>query len=241
MSPMQPIPETVEAFNNLDSSSTDPDLLTSLMRLADRAREVVPDLVGVSVARLDEGLTFTLLATAEEFAVLDGIQYAAGGPCVQGAHTDEILEFAPGDILDETRWQLFAAATAAHAVRSTLTLPVVTDGRVEGTVNLYAATRRAFVGHHGHLAGIFGAWAAGAVANADLPFSTRREAQAAPQQVRDQNLVDVAVGLLAAHLSLDVDSAEVQLRDAAARGGVSAAQLAGEIIGASEEPDGDDS
>jgi GAF domain-containing protein len=234
---MEPIPETVEAVDDLDPSVVDLDLLDHLTELSNRAQEIVPDLVGVSIARLAEELTFTLLATAREIAVLDGIQYLAGGPCVEGAHAQEVREFNRDDVLDEDRWRLFAEATAARAVHSTLTLPVMTEDRVVGTVNLYAASSRAFVGHHGALAEVFGAWAAGAVADADLSFATRKEAQAAPQRVQDGHVIDVATGFLAAQLGVDVDTAWVHLHDAAVRAGVTMVQLARNIVHAQERQD----
>src|SRR4051794_2582203 len=107
---MEPVPETVEAINELDPSSHAPDLLDSLTALANRAQAIVPDLVGVSIGALDEGITFTLVATTDDIAVLDAIQYVAGGPCVEGAHREKALEFDVGTVLDETRWQLFAEA-----------------------------------------------------------------------------------------------------------------------------------
>jgi hypothetical protein len=53
--PLEPIPETVEAVNELDPSVEDGDLLADLTELANHAQEIVPDLVGVSVARMAEG------------------------------------------------------------------------------------------------------------------------------------------------------------------------------------------
>src|SRR3954454_14409834 len=228
---MEPIPETVEAINELDPSVDEVDVLAHLAGLASRAQELVPDLVGVSIARLAQGLTFTLVATADMIAVLDAIQYVAGGPCVAGAHTNQVTEI---DVLDEKRWRLFAEATAERGVRSTLTLPVVSDGRVEGTVNLYAASARAFVGHHQELAKVFGAWAAGAVTNADLTFRTRTEAKAAPQRLREQHVIDVATGIVAAQLGVDVETALARLRDGAARARVSLIRLARRIVRARE-------
>lgn len=233
MSSMEPIPETAVAASELGPG----DLLEDLTRLANRGKEVVPDLVGVSIARLDLGLTFTLVASAEEFAVLDAIQYAAGGPCVDSARSEEVREFDNHDVLDEARWQLFAQATAARAVRSTLTLPVLRGGSVVGTVNLYGASRRAFVGQYDELAQVFGAWAGGAVANADLSFTTRSEARAAPARVRDRVVVEMAISILAEQLGIDVDAAEDRLRDAAARGGVSTYELAHEILRAADKKD----
>jgi hypothetical protein len=111
---------------------------------------------------------------------------------------------------------------------------------VEGTVNLYAASRGAFVGHHEALAEIFGAWALGAVANADLSFTTRLEAEAAPTRVRERNLIAVASGILAAQLTTDPATAEERLRDAAQRAAVTPAQLARDIIDAHTRQDHED-
>lgn len=236
---MVPIPETVQAIDDLDPTH-EVDLVAELGLLANCAQEVVPDLVGVSIARLDHELTFTVVATAEEIAVLDGIQYLAGGPCVDAAHINQPVEFDNDDALDEDRWRLFAQATAAHTVRTTLTLPLMTHGHVVGTVNLYAASQRAFAGHHDELAEIFGAWAAGAVANADLAFTTRSEGQTAPDRVRKQFVIDMATGLTAAEHGTGIEAAEARMRDAATRGGVSLSQLAKEIVTAHGKQDRDE-
>jgi hypothetical protein len=237
VSSMEPIPETVRALDELDPVDESDRLLAGLTRLANRAREVVPDLVGVSVARLERGVTFTLVASAEDVAVLDAIQYAAGGPCVDGALEARVQEFHDDDALDERSWRLFAETTAARAVRSTLTLPVMEEDRAVGSVNLYAASGRAFEGHHDQLADVFGAWAGGAVTNADLSFATRRTAQEAPEVIRDQVVVDVAGGILAMELGLEVEDALARLHDSARRAGVSAVEVARVVVETRGEPD----
>jgi GAF domain-containing protein len=237
VTPLEPIPETVMAANEVDAWPEDGDLLGHLTQLAEQARRLVPDLVGVSVAPLNDGITFTLVATARDVAVLDAVQYLAGGPCVDAAHSESVTEFDHG-ILDELRWRLFAEATAARGVRSTLTLPLLSDGRVRGTVNLYAAAERAFVGFRDQLAEVFGAWAEGAVANADLSFATRAEAEAAPRRLRDQQVIETATGIMAARLGVDVEAAIAAIQDAAYRAGVSLLQVAREILNARQGQDG---
>jgi GAF domain-containing protein len=235
---MEPMPETRAAAHQLDPSGRPDDLLGRLTRLARRGQQAVPDLVGMSITALEEGLTFTLVASARQVAVLDAIQYAVGGPSGGGALRAEVEASDNHDVFDEERWQLSAQATAAHAVRSTLTLPIVRGRDVVGTVDLYGASRRAFVGQHDELARIFGAWAAGAVANADLPFATRDDARAAPGLVRRLVVVEVAVGILAEQLGLGVDAAEARLHEAATRGRVSVVELAREIVRARDEESG---
>src|SRR4051794_21231519 len=60
----------------------------------------------------------------------------------------------------------------------------------------------------------------GAVANADLSFITRKEAERAPTRIRNQNLIDVATGIVAARRVVDAETAVARLRDAASRAGV---------------------
>ena len=237
---MEPIAETARAAEELRRLDSDADIVERLTVLAAQAQEVVPDLVGVSIGRLDHGLTFTLVASAIEVALLDGIQYVAGGPCVEGARHHEALELEEADVLDEERWRLFAEASAAQAVRSTLTLPVISGGDVVGTVNLYAASPRAFGGHHEAMAAIFGAEASAAMENTDLSFRTRREAEAAPERLRARAHIDVAVGLLMVQLDVGPERAEEVLRDAAARAGVSTEALAEQIARARRRRDGED-
>lgn len=241
--PFHPIPESSEAADELEPGALDAfgrPRLQVLVALAGRARTLVPELVGVSVARREEGLTFTVLASDEDVAVLDAVQYAAGGPCVQAAEELEAREFHPDDVLDEDRWRLFAQATAARPIRSTLTLPILArtddggDGRarglVVGSVNLYAAASRAFADRHEELAAVFGAFAEGAVADADLGFATREEARRAPGRARDLVTVEIAVGVLAGQMRVDVDTARARLESAAHQAGVGVEALAREIV-----------
>lgn len=235
---MEPIPETVEAIEELGPFAAG-DLLAPLLEQARLVQELVPDCVGLSLASVKDGVTLTLVATSEEIAALDGVQYVFGGPCVDGVEVDEVLEYTSDDVLDERRWQHFARATSAAAVASTLTLPVMADGVVVGSVNLYAASRDAFDGRHADIARIFQAWAPGAVTNADLSFDTRRIAEQASERLEEALGVDIAVGLISASRDIDLDAARDHLRNAALRAGISEAALAQSII-ASDRSLGDD-
>lgn len=232
---MEPIPETTEAIEEFGPFSYDGDLLEQLTEKADAVESVVPDCVGLSLASCDEGVTFTLVASRPRAAMLDAVQYLDGGPCVEAVETEQVLSL---DSLDEGGWQYFAQAGAAVGVASSLTLPIVVDGTVTGSVNLYAASPDAFSGHHEELARIFDAWAPGAVTNADLSFSTLDLARRAPQQLRDDYNIQVAAGILAGGRS-DLEGAVQRLHDAATRAGITAAQLAATIIGLKQTSSGE--
>lgn len=227
---MEPIPETVKAIEELGPFLPEGDLLEQLDAIARRLAALVPDCVGLSVASYAHGVTFTLVASDEEIGLLDAVQYLAGGPCVDSAEDGRVVTFSQDDGLDEETWREFARATAASGVGSTLTLPLLTGERVSGTVNLYAATPHAFEGHHDEVAQIVGAWAPGAVTNADLSFSTRLDAEQAPRLLAAANLIDLASGIVAESAGVGVDAARGRLRSAARRAGVTEVQLAEAIV-----------
>jgi GAF domain-containing protein len=222
---LEPLPETEEALQEY-LEEDDSDLRDVLLELGRRAVGLVPSCVGLSLGLVRDGLTFTLVATSQEIAAMDAAQYLTGGPCVEASTGGGTLDLEVQDLLDEGRWSAFAQTSAAHGVRSTLSLPILRDGQLVGGVNLYAAAPHAFHDQHDALASALGASVEGAVADADLEFSSRIRAIETPATMADQRTVDVAVGMLAARLGTDVDTAHTRLQDSAARAGVSLVQAA---------------
>lgn len=174
-----------------------------------------------------DALRFTIAATREHPALLDAIQYAVGGPCLDAALRDVTVRGGDSDAgpFDQQQGVEFARASAAHGVLSTLSLPVHAEWRLVGGVNLYAATPNAFAGREQRLADILGGWAPGAVHNADLSFSTRAAARQAPQVLDDMTVVDLATGVVIANQGVDEGKARQVTADAAGRAGLD--ELAG--------------
>jgi hypothetical protein len=232
---MEPIPETAEILEELEKYDGS-GLRDELDRKAQAVRRLVPELVGLSLAALEDGITFTLVATDADVAVLDAIQYLAGGPCVGAAHAEEVVDYNADEPDDERRWHTFAKATAAKAVCTTLTLPIFEKEKVIGSVNLYGGAPGAFRGLHEEIASIFKAWAPGAITNADLSFQTRRTAELAPAALRAAVRVETAVGVLMAAESVGVDTARRLLEEAAQRAGVATEDLADAVVELYESP-----
>jgi GAF domain-containing protein len=223
---MEPVPETEAALDEF-MGCEDTDLRELLRQMGRTAREIAPDCVGLSVGLVEEGLTFTLVATDEETAVLDAAQYLDGGPCVTSQQEGEVTETDVGSLLmDEDRWTVFARASAASGIASSLSLPLMHEGQAIGGINLYGSTPQAFDGHHEELADALGASGLGAVTNADLSFSSRRRAAEAPSRLRESNDMDTALGILAARFEESVDEARERLLQAAARADVAPALVA---------------
>lgn len=223
---LEPTPETLEAIKELNRFGSS-DVPVALLRLSREVVEVVPGVVGLSLVA--DGMTFTAIATDHRIAGLDAVQHLGGGPSVDAASIGAPQEHG-GGALDEAQWADFTRAGAALGVAATLSLPIVQEGRVTATVNLYAASADAFDGHLEELARRCGAWAPGAVSNADLAFRSRQAAAETPALLRDRNSIEVAVGLLMESCKISDEAATARLRDAAERAGISEGQAARVVI-----------
>lgn len=230
---LSPVPQTREAFDWLGSFG-DRNIEASLMRMSRRVREIAPECVALSLSMVDGDLTFTVQSDRPGAALLDAVQYLDGGPCIEAV--DERAVQHTADLpLDEGRWQMFARAEALIGISSTLSLPIMRDHRVVGGVNLYGATSDAFDGHHQELADACGAWATGAVTNADLGFKSRLRAAAAPERLMSNADVNLATGVLAEIRDLDLEEAGRKIRGAAVQAGISPAELARFLLDAHAE------
>jgi GAF domain-containing protein len=223
---MEPIPETAEALT--EAGRYLDDSLLDLFRAQGRlVREIVPSCWGMSLTFAQEQLTFTLVASQERVAALDGVQVLDGGPCIDALRQEQDLAVRDlGDPLNEQRWRLFAELGAAAGVRSTLSFPLRDDGKIIGGVNLYASEVGAFEAHVEELAAGLRASATEAVRNADLPFASRDRAVRAPAKVHDTAMVAQAVGVLIGAQGISVDEAQRRLDDAASQVGVPVGRLA---------------
>ncbi|WP_134768728.1 GAF domain-containing protein [Nocardioides sp. 1609] len=207
------------------------DLLARLQELGRRVQHVVPACMGLSVSLTDPVVTFTLASTDVDVAILDGVQYAAGGPCVHAVEVDETIHFDVADnVLDEGRWHHFARAAASRGVESTLSLPMLDQARVVGVFNLYASTPDAFVTSAPEVSAILGTWLEGAVLNADLTWSTREAASRGEATLGVATRLAVAATLLAGDLDITVAAGSERLLDAALRAGVSLDEMVGCVI-----------
>jgi hypothetical protein len=226
---MEPTPETQESLDELARLGGDDAVAHELDALGRTAQRIVPDLVGLSLALVEESFAFTLIADAD-LARIDLMQYVDDGPCVAATREGDLVACTVEDVLDEGRWALFARASAAAGVQASLSIPVLQDEAVVAGINLYASTATAFDGHHDVLAAALGGWSPGIVTNADLGFRTRIEAAATAGRVRDERTIAQAAGLLARFRRVSVTAALVLLQSAAVRAGISLRQAAQTIL-----------
>ncbi len=225
---MQPLPETAAALAALAVATDDGDdaLVEEFDHAAATTRRIAPECVGLTLTFVQDGVSFTWVATDLDSAALDAIQYLEGGPCVAAVEQGSVVTDSDDDPVDERAWHAFAQASARAGVSSTLSIPLMASDRVYGGLNLYGSTPSAFDGHHEELAALYGGWAGGAVTNADLTFTTLARARTAPRVLADATSSNVAVGLLMAAHGVPEATARHLLSEAAARAGVSVGRVA---------------
>jgi GAF domain-containing protein len=226
---VEPLPHTARALEALEELG-DTGTSSTLRRIARDVLELVPDCVGLSLTLVDNGVTLTLQASDTKFLPLDAMQYLDGGPCVDAVEKDEQVMVNEADPLNEGRWSLFARASAAEGVQSSLSLPLRSEGRVVGGLNLYAARRDAFAGYVDEIADRVGAYAPQAVLDADLTFESRLRALSAPETLQDRAEVELATGIIARNQGLDLAAASDRLRLAAQLAGLDEPELARRLI-----------
>lgn len=212
---MELLPQSREALDEYVTPAVE-DVEGLLRVIEGWAVRAVPECVALSVTLLDEDLTFTLVdsaATTGRGAAAEGRGEPSGAQEASYA-------------LDEHGWADMARERAFAGIASTVSLPVVEEGRAVLNIDLYASTAHAFRDRVEGLVEALGAWQAGAVTNADLGFETLRRAELAPERLREQRIVDVAVGLVAARLGVTTDGAAELLRESAQCAGIGETQAA---------------
>ena len=216
----QPAPGTGDLLASLGlGEGSDPELVLRL--LAARVGLLVPSCVGVSVALQEPPLTLTVETTA---------------PAAPAAVVPEGPATAPagaGDpALDERGWQRDALTDAATGVRSTMTWTLRgADGSL-GAVTVYAGDPDAFDGRQEEVGRLLGVGVGPGVSNADLGWSTADEARSGPRSLRDWDVVEQAVGFLAASRGVTPAEARSALEAVGARVGGGTAAAARAALGA---------
>ena len=213
----------------------DQPLTKVLGRVAELAKEVLPEARDVSVTLLDDARAGaagpvrarTVAFTGDLAVDLDERQYRSGfGPCLDVAVSGETIQV---DTSDDSRYPEFSAAARRLGVTHSLSVGLPIPQRTIGALNIYGSagpftdrdveSARAFAGH-----------AAVAVANAALFASTADLARNLQIAMASRAVIEQAKGIVMAQRRCSADEAFEVLRAASQRQNVKLRVLCQSIV-----------
>lgn len=176
-----------------------------------------------------KGRPYTAACSDERASEVDDIQYRLGeGPCLESMRSG--VTVCIGDTASERRWPGFCGQAAARGVRSTLALPLVTDGEPAGALNLYAPAADAFGPAEWRRAERFAANGAGALALAHRLASYTAINGQLRESLASRSVIDQAIGVIMAQERCSQVRAFAILRSASQNRNVKLRDLAAEVI-----------
>jgi GAF domain-containing protein len=214
--------------------------LQQLLLATDGITDFLQELVALTVSVLPGGLScgitlrrdkhVTTVASSDERASqVDEIQYGHDqGPCLTSLETGEIILIE--DLAEDDRWEAYKMPALAHGVRSSLSLPLHTDGKVIGALNIYATRPRAFGQQEQLAARHFGGEASRALALAVRMAERTEMSEHLQKALASRAVIDQALGVVMGQNRCTVDEAFEMLRTISQNRNVELREVAAEII-----------
>jgi GAF domain-containing protein len=171
-----------------------------LSEIAHLAAQAIPGVDGVSVVALGVSDGYLQVQTWEVTAPfvreLDILQYVLlnQGPCV--ACKTSQLPIVSMSLTTDTRWRRLAARVTGLGVESALSLPLLIDGQVIGSINCYARDYAAF-GHRAVQLGMrFAKLAAISLKDRRLQRITQDPGERLHRSLEGRSVTDEAIGIV---------------------------------------------
>ncbi len=171
-----------------------------LSEVAQLAADAIPGVDGVSVTALhaSDGKLHVQAweVTAPFVRELDIRQFVelSQGPCI--ASMTARRPIVSPSLSADTRWRRFGASIAGLGVESALSLPLLIDDQMIGSINCYAFSPAAF-GHHAVQLGMaFAKPAAESLKNAQLRRVAREQAEQPHRSASSHSVIDHAIGIV---------------------------------------------
>ncbi|MEV1144875.1 GAF and ANTAR domain-containing protein [Micromonospora sp. NPDC049799] len=196
---MAPLPtDPADAFAELGRIKLgETGLEDVLQRVAELAKRALTTPVEVSVTLVRNGTGHTAAFTDDLARELDERQYAQGrGPCLDAAASGDVLPVP--DLTAEDRWPDWAERGVKAGVGSSLSIGLPIQDAVVGALNVYARTPHAFDDDTVAVLETFAAYAAVALANAQLYDSTAVLAQQMQEAMASRAVIEQAKGIIMA-------------------------------------------
>jgi transcriptional regulator with GAF, ATPase, and Fis domain len=176
-----------------------------------------------------DGRLVTVACSDPLAARVDEFQYELDdGPCLSAIRDGKVVRIE--DTAEQKRWPEFEARAASHGIRSCLALPLNTDGRAVGVLNLYARAARAFGPGEERRAADFALNAAGALTLAVRLASHAALIEQLRSSLSSRTVIDQALGIIMAREHCPQARAFAILRTASQNSNVKLRDIATAIV-----------
>jgi GAF domain-containing protein len=170
--------------------------------------------VGVTLIK-PVGTTMGIQAWAATTAVvheIDIMQYEVlnEGPCISCMQIQRPV--VSGSLGADERWPRFGARVARLGVASALSLPLLINEQVVGSINVYARGKDVFGEHAVRLGSAFAESAAVSVYNTQLLAAAQERAEQLQRALVSRKTIDQAIGIIRGRTGLDEDEAFNRLK-----------------------------
>ncbi|AZI57208.1 ANTAR domain-containing protein [Nakamurella antarctica] len=200
-----------------------------LVQVATFAVRVIPGADGAGLTLSEAGLPDVIIKTTDFVEPIDTIQYGLGqGPCISAAAANTVMR--SGSLRTDVRWPEFGPQAAALGVHSVLSLPLITDGKSLGAMNVYAHAPDSFDARAEMLGMSFAVPAAVTVRHAQILAQALRSAEHLQTAADAHACVAQAVGILRKRHRLSSEEGHSELARLAASASVELVDAARTVV-----------
>ena len=175
------------------------------------------------------GRPVTVACSDPVAATVDGVQYELDdGPCLHAMRDGHVVHIE--DTADKARWPEFERRAAAHGIRSCLALPLRSEGRRIGALNLYARDASAFGAAEARRAADFADNASGALTLAIRLTSDAALIEQLRASMASRTVIDQALGIIMAREQCTQARAFAILRSASQNSNTKLRDIASAVV-----------
>ncbi|MGB6058077.1 MAG: GAF and ANTAR domain-containing protein [Microthrixaceae bacterium] len=221
-------PQLVVALHQL--VETEENLTHSLQRCADLARFAVPGANSVGVTLRVDNSGSTVAYNGESATALDQAQYTDNlGPCLESFREDRMI-YVERIATEVARWPTFVREAEKLGIQSSLSMPLHSEDKPVGALNMYACDEIAFSDETIDAARMFAVQASVAITNAEVYWRTKHLADNLSKALDGRDLVGQAKGILMREHGISSEEASERIENAARERDIKVTDLARQII-----------
>jgi GAF domain-containing protein len=200
-----------------------------LHELAVLAARLVGGDLSCGMTMRSNGRPLTVACSDPVAAKVDAVQYELdNGPCLHAMREGHVVRIE--DTTEKARWPEFERRAASHGIRSCLALPLRSEGRRVGALNLYARHAAAFGTTEARRAADLAENASGALTLAIRLASYAALVEQLRSSLVSRTVIDQALGIVMARENCTQARAFAILRSASQHSNVKLRDIASAIV-----------